>query len=113
MGEKESPQDILEMPFAADVEQKLMASLRKNFEFRPTLHVPPASLFRIIDSVRNTVLSWAMKLEEDGILGEGLTFTTKEIQMASEHTYNVNVFYGSVDNSQIQQDTTDSKQKKQ
>jgi hypothetical protein len=38
-----------------------------------------SALVGIIDGVRNTVLNWTLKLEEDGIL-EGLTFNDKKKQ---------------------------------
>jgi hypothetical protein len=64
----------------------------------------------IIDTVRNIVLDWALKLEEDGIMGEGLSFSDKEKQEASKQNYTVNNFYGNANGVQIQQNSPNSTQ---
>jgi hypothetical protein len=47
------------------------------------------NLSGIIDAVRNTVLEWSLRLEEQGILGEGMRFTTEEkaIAMTSQNIH--------------------------
>jgi hypothetical protein len=40
-------------------------------------------IFGILGAVRNTVLQWALKLEEEGILGEGMTFSDHEKKKAA------------------------------
>jgi hypothetical protein len=65
-------------------------------------------LVRIIDATRTVVLNWAMKLEEDGITGVGLSFSDKETRVAGTSSYAINNFYGPITNSQIQQQTSDS-----
>jgi hypothetical protein len=49
------------------------------------------SIAGILDAVRNIVLDWSLKLEKEGILGEGLTFSQEEREKAHElHiTYNI------------------------
>jgi hypothetical protein len=42
------------------------------------IHVSRNSLSGILDAVRNTILNWALKLEQEGILGEGMSFTSEE-----------------------------------
>jgi hypothetical protein len=63
---------------------------------------------RMIDTVRNIVLEWALKLEEDGIMGEGLSFSKEEKQEASKHDYTVVI--GNASGVQIQQQTQHSTQ---
>lgn len=65
---------------------------------------------RIIDTVRNIILEWALKLEEDGIMGEGLSFNEKEKQEASKQSYNINNFYGNASGIQFQQNSPNSTQ---
>ena len=77
---------------------------------RVRLLVSTSSLFPILDSIKTIILNWAMKLEEDNILGEGLTFTSHEKEIAQSPTYNITNFYGAVSSSQIQQQTSDSSQ---
>jgi hypothetical protein len=64
----------------------------------------------IIDTVRNIVLDWSLKLEEDGIMGEGLSFSDKEKQEASKQNYNINNFYGNASGIQFQQNSPNSTQ---
>lgn len=47
------------------------------------------NLSGVIDAVRNTVLEWSLRLEEQGILGEGMRFTSEEkaIAMTSQNIH--------------------------
>ena len=42
----------------------------------PFLQIRKTAFARILDAVRNTILEWSLKMEADGIHGEGLTFTS-------------------------------------
>ncbi|WP_219837636.1 hypothetical protein [Paenibacillus sp. R14(2021)] len=64
---------------------------------------------KMIETVRNIVLDWALKLEDDGVLGEGMSFTQEEKQVVNEKHYNVNHFYN-VQNLQFQQQSNNSTQ---
>jgi len=77
-------------------------------EFR--LYFGKSQCQRMIDAVRNIILEWALKLEEDGILGEGLSFSNEEKKEASKNNYTVNNFYGNANGVQIQQNTSHSTQ---
>lgn len=67
-------------------------------------------MVKILDAVRNAILEWSLKLEQDGIRGEGLTFTPEEKKTADRAAYSVTNFFGSVHNSQIQHGTHGSVQ---
>ena len=58
-------------------------------------------LASILDVVRTAILEWALKLEQDGILGEGVAFTPEEVRRASTST-NISIgnFQGVVGNIQ-------------
>lgn len=92
-----------------NIEARLM-NMQEPPALRPALLVDPSALTMIIDSVRNVVLNWTLKLEEDGILGENMTFTQKEKQTASSETYHIGTYIGNMHQSQLQQDTRDSTQ---
>lgn len=81
---------------------------------RSTLHIPSDSLAKILNDVRNIVLNWTLKMEKDGILGEGLTFSKNEAEIAHQgnHTINYLAVSGDVVSSQIQQGTNASSQNK-
>lgn len=76
----------------------------------PVLDVPRNQLRRVLESARTIVLNWALQLEKDGIVGEGLSFSQSEKETAGRVSYNINNFYGHVSHSQIQQDTDASTQ---
>lgn len=68
----------------------------------PAQHIPIPQIHKIINSVRNIVLEWSLKLEKDGILGEGMTFSNEEKHLASTNTYNIETFIGQMNNPQFQ-----------
>lgn len=96
-----SKNSIFQMYYPAENEQILRKAI--GFDVPIALHVSAACLHGIVDKVRNIVLNWALKLEKDGITGEGMTFSKEEKDTAAKHTYNVNNFYAPVSNQQIQQ----------
>jgi hypothetical protein len=53
---------------------------------------------RVLDSVYNTVLEWSLKLEGEGIMGHGLTFTDAEKAKASKTEITIANFQGVLGN---------------
>ncbi|RTE08591.1 hypothetical protein [Paenibacillus whitsoniae] len=80
------------------------------FETQYQLQFGVSQAKKILETVRNVVLEWALKLEEDGILGEGISFSKEEKSLANEKGYTVNHFYGDINQSQIQQNSDNSTQ---
>ena len=66
------------------------------------LYVTSAVIKSILDSVRNIIFEWSLKLEEDGILGENLTFSIEEKEKANEQITNYNTLIYGVHSSPIQ-----------
>src|SRR5688500_16815305 len=64
----------------------------------PTLLVSSSELHGIVAAVRDTILQWSLRLERDGILGEGMTFSREEVQKAANTTYNIQNFSGVLGN---------------
>jgi hypothetical protein len=64
----------------------------------------------LLASVRNIILNWSLKLEEDGILGEGMSFSQEEKRVASNANYYIKNYIHEVSHSQVQQDTQHSQQ---
>jgi hypothetical protein len=106
--DKQSDPGTLAMPFPSKTEQQLREAIEDDLEI--TLIVPSTALVKIVDTIRTIILNWALKLEEDGILGEGLSFNAREREAASKTSYNITNFYGPVQSPQIQQDTAHSAQ---
>jgi hypothetical protein len=72
------------------------------------LEIPITLIDRIVSSVRNKILTVALELEGQGIMGEGMTFTKEEKLTASQNNYSITI--GTMNGSQIQQATTGSTQ---
>lgn len=78
-------------------------------QLEPALHASLHQLVLIIDSVKTKIMEFALDLESRGILGEGMTFSKQEQQLAESITYNtINIH--SMENSQIQQANANSDQ---
>ena len=58
------------------------------------LHISGASVMDIVEKVKNTILEWTLKLEEEGVLGEGMRFSDDEKQTAKSMPQTVNNYYG-------------------
>lgn len=69
----------------------------------PYLACSFASFVAVVDAVRNAVLEWAMRLERDGILGEGLSFSAEEVERATREGYHIENFLnvGNMHDSQV------------
>jgi len=85
---------------------------------QPATAISRASVQGVIDTVRNVVLDWSLKLESSGVLGEDMTFSDEEKQRVPEPATPTPVAYyaqnqtviHSMQQSQVQQATTDSTQ---
>ena len=91
------------------VNGKITEFLNKNttaFETNYSFKSTRTELKKILSAVRNRILEWSIVLEENGIIGEGVSFTEKEKNVAQTTPTIVNYtnnFYSNVDNTQIQQ----------
>jgi len=97
-------ESFLHMPFPQEIQKRLTRGF--GFQTEVTLFVPQARIIRIIDAVRTIILNWAIKLEEEGIIGEGLSFTREEKEAAERSPQNITNFFGPVESPQIQQGGT-------
>lgn len=60
----------------------------------PTVLLGPTQIYAILEAVRNAVLEWGLRLEKDGIVGQGMTFSADEKRKAESVTYNIGHFIG-------------------
>ena len=89
------------MTYTPEVEKSLMSAM--SIPLRPFLEFNLGILKTILSRVRNIILEWSLQLEQEGILGQGMSFTPKEVKHANEVIYNINNnFNGSVSGSQLQ-----------
>lgn len=100
-----SKDGFLLMHYPPKIENMLM---RDEPDLQPALHIGVNTMNGILQIVRNTVLEWALKLEEEGIIGEGLSFSVQEKEKA-QASPNINIhnfqgILGDVTSSSINQD---------
>jgi len=87
----------MRLPYKA--ESFLISSVETNIK----ITISRTSVQGIVETVRNKILDWAFKLEEDGIIGEGMTFSLQEKQIAARYnsnpTQNINITVKQMQNS--------------
>jgi hypothetical protein len=89
-----NPKDMWpQIALPSDLISNMMRAMERDnrFALPPTRVVARNYVERIVLSANNNVLDWALNLEEQGILGEGVSFSNAEIQTAQTVT---NVFNG-------------------
>ena len=67
------------------------------------LHISTHLLKSIIEQVKNCILEWTIRLENEGILGEGMRFSQEETAMAQKVPQTINNYYGTVVNGNVKQ----------
>ena len=66
------------------------------------LHISQHLLKSIIELVKNCIFEWTIRLESEGILGEGMRFSQEETVMAQKVPQTINNYYGTVVNGDVQ-----------
>jgi AbiTii len=96
---------LIQLPFQAE---SLLSGM---FQAEISLSFSKVSVERIIEAVRDIILDWALKLESDGIMGEGISFSTHEKEIAAKINYEnpikitINQVQSSSSNSQSNQES--------
>lgn len=98
---------ITYIPFPKITEQMIMKAAK--MDTPPVLITSDSQIVRILDTIKSMLLEWTLKLEEEGIIGENMTFTNEEIKKASDIIYNIN-FHSGVSNSQFNIESSDNLQ---
>lgn len=91
-----------------NIENTLQPMLDANYPLYN--QIDKSQLQGIIEGTKNVILNWSLKLEEDGIMGENMSFSDKEKELAERANYTINYFNGNLTNTQIQQNTQNSSQ---
>lgn len=67
------------------------------------VHISPSQLVTVVNRVRYMVLNWAVELEERGVMGEGISFSTtkKGITAAVGQTITIGTLHGALNNAAI------------
>ena len=97
------------MSFSQETENLLYKHIPR-LNARPYLFFSRTTISKIIDIVKNTILEWALKLEEEGITGDGVSFSEEEKKKAENnqtiHIENFQGILGNVTGSTVNQDNT-------
>ena len=93
--DKDKSEGVLAFSLPSPLVQWIMDNT--NAPFPPTFLITHAAIKQIVDNVRNRVLEWGLRLEQEGILGEGMTFSQDEKKTARERA---TVIIGRVENFQ-------------
>jgi hypothetical protein len=95
--------DELQMQLPFQAESFLVSTVRTSVK----ISISKVSVQGIVEAVRDIILQWALQLEEDGVTGEGMTFSKEEKQIAARHDYN-SFIQINIDQSQMQNSSSES-----
>lgn len=86
---KEKGSSTLFLSFSPEMKRKFMKAI--DFEAEVSFKIGRSVIVGIIESVRNLILDWSLRLEKEGILGENLSFSKEEKEKAleSKTIYNI------------------------
>lgn len=99
----ESNKDELRIMFSPQVESFLVSSVGTSVK----VEISRSSIRRILEAVRDVILKWSLKLEEDGITGQEMSFSPKERDIAAKHNYN-HFIQINVEQTQMQNSSSES-----
>lgn len=92
----------MRLPFKT--ESLLVSTVRTKVQ----ISISEASIQAIVGAVRTVILRWTLKLEEDGITGEGMTFSKEEKEIAANHDYSSFILI-KVEQTQMQNSSSESR----
>ena len=108
---------IADAPGESRVVVKFGPEIQRLFDtdFEVALHYGHHCVVGILDAVRNTILEWSLKLEADGIIGEGMSFSSGEKTIAEQKSDDLqsvinNITIENMVNSSIQQSSPKARQ---
>ena len=91
------------LSYPGDIERTIDKMCSSPFPTNYSLHVSVHILKAIVDQVQNCLLEWTIRLESEGVLGEGMRFSQEETAMAQKVPQTINNYYGTVVNGNIKQ----------
>lgn len=92
----------VQMSYPVDIERKIDKMCSAPFPTNYSLHISTHVLKSIVDQVQNCLLEWTIKLENEGILGEGMRFNKDETNLAKKVPQTIYNYYGTVVNGDVQ-----------
>lgn len=101
--------DYIIIKFTHETDTFLRERLKTDMQI--ARHTTIVEFKRIIDAVRNALLKWTIDLESDRILGEDMTITKGEKEIAQTVNYNIQNYIGTAIHSPIVQGSSEVNQK--
>lgn len=101
----------VQLPFQGDLNKKICDLVGQDSQFY--IEVGKEQLKAIVDAVIDSILNWALLFEENGILGDGLSFSSVDLEKAKaipSGSYCPVIVNGNIDTMMIQTDNNNSKQ---
>ncbi len=96
-------------PIYPFTDEQALALMQCTDDMVPVRTISVSKLQNVLDAVRTALMQWAIRLEEAGIVGEGMSFTSEERNKAASQERiinNIGTVYGvagSVDRSHLDQ----------
>lgn len=87
--------------FPAEQSQMIMEMSNMPTQMQIGLFISTHRIAEVVERVRNCLLEWTLKLEAEGILGEGMTFNKEERATAQAIPQQINNYYGTVVNGDV------------
>ncbi|MBC3767679.1 hypothetical protein [Neptunicella marina] len=88
---KSNSKERLTFPFPAEQKAFLMRMIRGSAQLEPTRFIGSNQVKSVMEQVRTRLLNWALDLESQGVLGDGLSFSQKEKSIANENKSAINI----------------------
>jgi hypothetical protein len=82
--------------------QAILRNIFKADDVEFAVRIPRSLVTECLNRSRTSILDWALQLEQNGVHGEGMTFTPREVDAAS-HVTNTFINNGSITGSAVQQ----------
>lgn len=83
------------MSLTAELQNSLNEMCDVPIHMQMAIHISKHAAADIIEKVKNTLIEWTLELEAKGVLGEGLSFSEHEKEIAKSIPQQVNNYYGS------------------
>jgi AbiTii len=95
---------IMQLPY--ELESHILRFVKTSVK----ISISKVSVEGVIEAVRDIILDWALQLEKNGVMGEGMTFSNNEKQIAANHDFS-SLIQISLGQSQMQNSSSESQSK--
>lgn len=83
------------MTLTAELQKSLNKMSAAPIHMQMAIHISKSAAADIVEKVKNTLIEWTLELEAKGVLGEDMSFSEQEKEIAKTIPQQVNNYYGS------------------